>query len=230
VARRYVNPAKSVAQVTEKTLAEAQSRLDEARGHLRDVEGMDPAAPGWDAEWATAAGAVRGAERRLEALTSLRAAQLERSGKRDATVKAAAKDLAAIAAGLGASRDQVGAAAADHLRALAAVKAAVDAHNDLLTGSRAQLAALGLAVRDDLVDVEASQEHAEGTLDGGGLRAGGVNWTPIPAPGLVAHALVTTFGRFRGPFASMRFMWPAYQTTTRPDGLQLPSLEDTDAA
>jgi hypothetical protein len=220
-----VNPAKSVAQVTEKTLDEAQQRLADARERLREAEQGDPSMAGWDHEYDQASAAVRVCERRLEALTSLRAAQLERSGKRDATVKAAAKDLATMATALAGSRDQVAAAAAAHLKALADLKALTDAHNQLLI-TRATVATLGLAVRDDLVDVDEGQEHPEGTMDGGGLRAGGVNWTPVPAPGLVAGALLAVFGVFRGPFASLRHAWPAHQTTTRPDGLHLPSLQD----
>jgi hypothetical protein len=223
VARRYVNPAKSVALVTESTLGEAQARLDGAREQLRTVEAGDPLQPGWESEFDHASVAVRAAERRLEALTSLRAAQLERSGQRAAAVKAAGKELDSLAASLGASRDQVAAAAADHLRALAALASAVDAHNAGLAAGRARLAALGLSVRDDLVDVDQGQEHPEGTLDSG-VRCGGVTWLPIPAPGLVAHALTETFGRFRGPFASMRFAWPSYQVERRPDQLAVPSL------
>ena len=70
------------------------------------------------------------------------------------------------------------------------------------------------------------QEHAEGTLDGGGLRAGGDELDACSCAGLVAHALMAVFGRFRGPFASLRFAWPAHQTTTRPDGLKVPTLKD----
>ena len=216
--------------MTEKTLAEAQQRLAGARERLRAAEQGDPSSGGWDNEYDQASAAVRASERRLEALTSPRAAQLERSGKRDAAVKSAARDLAGMATALAASRDQVSAAAAAHLRALADLKALTDAHNRLLATSRATVATLGLAVRDDLVDVDEGQEHAEGTTDGGGLRVGDVMWTPIPAPGLIAHALLAVFGRFRGPYAGMRHMWPAHQTTTRPDGLRLPQLAAEDAA
>ena len=221
VARRYVNPAKSVALVTESTLAEAQQRLDEARGRLREAEGS-PAAPGWDAECDAAAAAVRGAERRLEALTTLRAAQLERSGQRADTVKASAKELSTLAAALGASRDQVAAAAAGHLRALAALASAVDAHNGKLAAGRARLAALGLAVRDDLV--------------GHRPRRGASRRRPRPRrplwrerigrrsrlQGLVTHALLETFGRFRGAFSGPRHAWPAYRSSPARMGCKCP--------
>ena len=88
---------------------------------LRAAEQADPAASGWEAEYEAASAAVRATSRRVEALEQLRAAQTERGGKRAAAVKAADKDLKAIAAALGASRDQVAAAAAEHLRALAAL-------------------------------------------------------------------------------------------------------------
>jgi hypothetical protein len=222
VARRYVNPGKTTPLVNDAQLTEAQARADAAAARLRETEQADPLAAGWDDAYAAASTAATAARRRVEALSALRAAQLERSGKRDAAVKAAGLD--AMAAALAASRDQVAAAAADHLRSLAALKTAVDAHNGLLADGRARLAAAGLQVRDDLVDVETGGEHAEGTTDRG-VRAGGVDWTPVPAPGLIGHALLQTFGRFFGPFASMRHQWPAYHVESRPDQLAVPTLD-----
>jgi hypothetical protein len=223
MARKYVNPNRpSPTLVTDALLAEARTRADAAAARVRAAERADPARPGWDSEYAAATSAATATQRRVDALAALRAAQLERSGKRDAAVKAA--DLDAMAAALAASRDQVAAATADHLRSLAAVASAVDAHNKLLATGRARLAELGLAARDDLVDIEAGQEHPEGTIDRG-VRAGGRDWTAIPAPGLVAHALLQVFGCFRGPFASMRHAWPPHQVESRPDGLNVPTLE-----
>jgi hypothetical protein len=43
---------------------------------------------------------------------------------------------------------------------------------------------------------------------------------------VAAHALVEVFGRFRGPFASLRFAYPRHQVETRPDGLRVPSMDD----
>jgi hypothetical protein len=220
VARRYANPAKSVALVTEAVVAEAQGRLDRARERLRGAESADPALPGWDSAYDVAAAAVRAAERRLEALTSLRAAQVERSGKRDAAVKASAGERGGIAAGLGASRDQVAAAAAEHLRALANLAVAVDAHNGKLAAGRARLAALGLAVVDDLV--AEGGEHPEGTLGRGGLRAGGVDWTPVEPRALADHARLQVF-RDRETQAG-RFRWRPHELGQRPDGLPVPTL------
>ena len=224
MARKYVNPNRpSPALVTDALLADARTRADAAAARVREAEHADPSAPGWDSEYAAATAAATATQRRVDALAALRAAQLERSGKRDAAVQAA--DLDAMAAALGASRDRVAAASADHLRSLAALAAAADAHNELLAAGRARLAELGVAVRDDLVDVATGGEHAEGTLDGG-VRAGGVDWTPVPAAGLIAHALLAVFGAFRGPFAYMRHTWPPHQVAARPDGLNVPSLED----
>jgi hypothetical protein len=225
MARKYVNPNRpSPTLVTDALLAEARARADAAAARVQAAERADPSAPGWDDEYAATAAATA-TQRRVDALAALRAAQLERSGKRDAAVQAA--DLDAMAAGLAASRDQLAAAAADHLRSLAALASAAEAHNKLLATGRARLAGLGLAVRDDLVDVDTGGEHAEGTIDGG-VRAGGVNWTPVVAPGLVAHALLAVFGVFRGPFAGLRHAWPAHHVESRPDGLAVPSLADAD--
>ena len=70
-------------------------------------------------------------------------------------------------------------------------------------------------MRDDLVDD--GEEHAEGILDGPGLRAGGTDWTPIPAAGVVAHGLRQVFGRETRlhPLAEVgRYTWRA--TRSRP--------------
>jgi hypothetical protein len=113
MARKYINPAKPSTLVTDKLLGEARERAAAAAARVRAAERADPSAQGWDAEYAAATSAAAATQRRVDALAALRAAQIERSGKRDATVKAA--DLDAMAAGLAASRDQVAAAAADHL-------------------------------------------------------------------------------------------------------------------
>jgi hypothetical protein len=224
MARKYINPNRpSPSLVTDALLAEARVRADAAAARVVAAERADPSSPGWDDEFAAATAQAAAARRRVDALAALRAAQLERSGQRDTAVNAAGLD--AMAAGLAASRDQLGAAAADHLRALAALAAASDAHNTLLATGRARLAELGLAVRDDLVDVDAGGEHGEGTIDGG-VRAGGRDWTPVPAPGLAVHALLAVFGVFRGPFAGLRFAYPAHLVESRPDGLAVPSLAD----
>src|SRR5690242_11973378 len=193
MARKYINPNRPAAGlVTDELLDAARERVASTAARLQLAEAADPSAPGWDAEYEASTTTARAAERRLEALESLRARQVEGAGRRAAAVKAASKDLESIATGLGASRDQVAAAAAAHLAALAGLSSAANAHNKLLAASRMQVAALGLQVRDDLVDEDA--QHPEGTIDGGGLRAGGVDWTPVPAAGLVANALTTVFG------------------------------------
>lgn len=233
MARKYINPAKSAPAVTDRVLDEARARAAVAAERLQAAEDADPAHPGWESEYGAASADARAAQRRVEGLERLRAAQLERSGKRDAAVKAAAPELADLAAGLAASRDQVAAAAAEHLRALATLASATDAHNRLLAGAHARVAELGLRVRDDLCDVEAGEEHPEGVLDGGGVRAGGVNWTPVPAAGLAAHALQQALGSGVGPMHMAligRYVWRAHEVESRPDGLRVPSLGDVGAA
>jgi hypothetical protein len=227
MARRYINPNRPVQpHVPEQMLAGARASAEAAAAAVREAELADPTTPGWDSGLAAAETAARAAAKRLELLEQARAAQLERAGKRDAAARAAAQDLAAITAGLSASRDQVAAAAADHLRALAALAVAVDSHNSLLAGHRAALAAAGLRVRDDLVPEGA--EHAEGTLEAPGLRAGGVDWLPVPLQGAVDHAMRQVF---TDPQTQMtRFRWRGHETGERPDGLRLPALADVGAA
>jgi hypothetical protein len=228
VARRYANPAKSVALVTESTLGEAQTRVDRARTRLRDAESADPALPGWDGEYDAASAAVRAAERRVEALTSLRAAQVERSGRRAETVKSSENELASIAAGLAASRDAVAAAAAENLRGLAGLAVAAAAHNEKLAAGRARLAELGLATRDDLLDIDRGEEHPEGTLGRSGVRVSGVDWTVIEARAVADHARLQVF-RDRETQAG-RFRWRPYELGQRPDGLKVPTLASVGAS
>jgi hypothetical protein len=57
-----------------------------------------------------------------------------------------------------------------------------------------------------------------------------VIWTPVPAPGVAAHALRLVFGGdFRGPFVTTRYTWAAHEVWSRPDGLKVPSLKDAGA-
>ena len=223
-----MNPAKSTT-VTDGQLAEARAKAEAASAHCREVERGDPLKPGWDAEFLAAETAVKATARGVEALEALRAAQLERSGVRAAAVKAAGPDLKASASALAASRDTIAAAAAEHLRAFAGLVAAAEAHNAALAGFRSQLAAKGLRVKDELVDE--GQEHEQGAMDAG-LRAGGTDWTPVPAAGVAAFALRQVFGAESPlhPLAQVgRFTWRAHDVEARPDGLRLPTLEDVGA-
>ena len=227
MARRYINPAGTAAFVTAEVVGQARERVAAAAGRLQAAEQADPGLSGWDAEYDGASTALRAAERRLEALERLRAAQVERGGKREAAVKAAAPDLAAAAKELTASRDRVADAARRHLAALADLAGAVDGHNALLAGQRSAVAALGLAMRDDLV--AEGGEHGEGTLEGGGLRADGVDWTPVPAGAIEAHALRQVFGGYSAvhPLAQVgKYQWRAHEVGQRADGLRVPSLRE----
>jgi hypothetical protein len=165
-------------------------------------------------------------------LEAQRAARVERGGQRAAVVKAAAPVLADAAAGLGACRDAVEATAMVVLRALVEHEQAVDAYGKTLVTERSAIAQRGLRVRDDLVDE--GQEHAEGVLDTGlggllGLRAGGVDWTPLPPGGVTAAVLRQVYGHLGQAFplgAPLRHHWRRHEVETRPDGLKVPTLED----
>jgi hypothetical protein len=141
-------------------------------------------------------------------------------------VKAAAGDLKSMSVSLAVSRDAVAAAANEHLRTLAALAVAAEGHNALLATSRARPAELGLAVRDDLVDVDDGQEHAEGALERG-LRAGGVDWIPVDAAGLTAHAARQVFASY-GPLHPLaevgKYTWRPFEVEQRADGLKVPAL------
>ena len=87
-----------------------------------------------------------------------------------------------------------------------------------------------MRVRDDLVDEGA--EHAEGVLDGPGLRAGGTDWTPVPAAGVVAHGLRQVFGPAGAlhPLAEVsRYAWRPHEVEARADDLKVPTLADAGA-
>ncbi len=226
MARRYVNPNRSGHQfVSEEMLEQARADAEAAAWAAREAELTDPTAPGWDADLVAAEVAARAARRRVELLEQARAAQVERAGKRDAAARAAAGDVKAIHAGLSASRDRVSAAAAAHLSALVALSAAVHDHNGQLAQHRATLAAAGLRVRDDLVPE--GGEHPEGILEAPGLRAGGVDWLPVPVAGVVDTAMRQVF--MDPQTQAGRFRWRPHETTQRPDRLRLPTLADVGA-
>ena len=63
--------------MTAEAVEQARERAAVAADRLRAAEQSDPTSPSWDAEYDAAATASRAAVRRLEALESLRAAQLE---------------------------------------------------------------------------------------------------------------------------------------------------------
>ncbi len=225
--RKHNYASRPASPVSENLLNEARARLQAAEQRLTRAEHADPAAPGWGGEYAAAAAAVGQARRHVEAVEQLQAAQVERAGIRAKAAAAAAGELDQMAAALTASRDQVSAAAAAHVRALAELVEAAAKHNALLGQHRARLAGLGLRVRDDLLDE--SQEHAEGVLEQG-LRAGGTDWTPVPADGLAAHALSLVFTEAEGwnhPLAAtFRHRWRPHEVGTRPDGLAVPGLAE----
>ncbi len=201
------------------------------RGRLRAAEHGDPTRPGWDSEYESAANAVRATSRRVEGLERLRAAQVERGGKRETAVKEAAGDLKAIAAALSASRDQVAAATAEHLRALAALATAAAAHNALLAEGRARIAPAGLRVRDDLLDE--GQEHAEGVHDGPALRAAGTDWSTRSrraASSPTRCGSVFADAGPRHPLAAFgKYLWRSFEVEAGPDGLKVPTLKNAGA-
>lgn len=226
MARKY-DPAKSTSIVTDRLLAEARERAAAASARLYDAEHADPSSPGWDVTYEAAATAVRATSRRVEGLERLRAAQIERGGKREAAAKAAAPDLKSMAAQLGASRDGVAAAAVAHLKALAGLAVATETHNALVAEHRAHLAALGLRVRDDLL--AEGEEHDEGCLDTAGLRTAPCeDWTPVAGQGVVCHGLRLVFGEF--PDGSVLASAGKYTFRAHDMPVRLPSLADAGAA
>ncbi len=84
MARKYVNRNRASTSVTDEMLDGARGRVAAAAERFRDAEQGDPTAPSWDAEYDAASTALRAAERRLEALERLKAAQVERGGQRAA--------------------------------------------------------------------------------------------------------------------------------------------------
>lgn len=136
-----------------------------------------------------------------------------------------AADLKSMAAALTASRDALGAAAAEHLAALVRLELATANHNTLVTDSRARLAAAGLQVRDDLS--AGGEDHEEGALDQG-VRAGATDWLPVPPGALAAHACRQVFAA-RGPLHPLsqagRYVFRPHECEARADGLRVPVLD-----
>jgi hypothetical protein len=218
------NPGPPASAVTDEQLAEARSRAAAAAGRLAEAERADPAAPGWESEYAAALSAVRLADRRVAALESLRASQLERAGQRDAAVKSAQAALKSAGSSLAASRDRVALLAAAHLQALAELERQAAAHNDLLAATRAELAGRDLHARDEVADVD----HGEGALPGAGVRIGGTDWTRVDAAAVTCSALWQVFAG-HGPAHPLgavgKYTYRAHETHARPDGLRLPVLD-----
>ncbi len=62
-----------------------------------------------------------------------------------------------------------------------------------------------------------------------GLRAGGVDWIPVPGDGLAAHALRQVFGPHGPghPLAELgKCRWRPFEVEARGDGLAVPTLKD----
>lgn len=227
MARKYVNPS-GPRLVTADQITSAQAELAQAKQELAEIAEGDVTARGWAGAYETAAIAERAAQRRLDTIEQLHAAQVERTGKRAATVKTAAPEVKAMAEALTASRDAVAEAAVAHLRALAALATAAEAHNALVDASRSRMAELGLSVLDSLT----GQRHDSGTLGdqhfGSGLRIAGTDWTHVPAAGFTAHAIRQVFTGLppRNPLHKVgQYWWGPSEVAERRDGLAVPTLE-----
>ena len=118
MARHYVKKPDPVTPVSDGQLEQARARAAAAAAQLAEAEGKDPGTPGWENLYTAASAAARAANRKVEAVERQLAEQVERSGKRAAAVKSMAADLTSMAGQLAASRDALGAVAAEHLAAL----------------------------------------------------------------------------------------------------------------
>lgn len=234
MARRYVPPDlidQTMAVPADRLLPEARTRAAAAAAALQEAERADPMGQGWDQNYEAASRVATATARRVDALESLHARQVERGGQRAEAVAAAAQELDAIAAGLAVTRDAVSAAALLHLRALAGVTRAAEAHNAALAKGQARVAELGLRVADDLV--ADGVQHPGGTLSGSpGIRVQGTDWKPIQPGGVVAHALRLVFapGGVYHPFAKVGEHWPGWRPWELGRGLKLPTLKDAGVA
>ena len=173
---------------------------------LAEVERSDPSDPGWAEKYELSARAMQAADHHQAAVEAQRAAQLEQAARHAAAAEAAKPEIAAMNDTLAASRDQVIAAAAAHLAALATPATLADEHNNALASYRARLGELGLAP------------------DAG--------WVPVPADGFAAVALRQVFPA-AGPLHPLSRVspdsWLPHELSARPDGLRPPTLADVGA-
>ena len=181
MARRYLNPAKASPPVTDEEGSAARTPLP-LPGPAERSRGRQPAGRRLGIRIRgrrgrrTGSGPAPGGRR----AAARRAGRARRPEGRRGEVGRRRPEVGRVRAAA-ASRDALAAAASEHLRSLAALATAAAGHNALLAEAHAKLAELGLRTRDDWLDE--GQEHAEGTIDGGGVRAGGTDWTPVPAAG-----------------------------------------------
>jgi len=227
MARKYAShPAAH--PVKDEQLEEARKRVREAEERLRDAQSDDPLDPSWTARYEHAQQVHNIMAARLAALQAVRAAQVERQGKRAETVAKNQDTFKDISASLTATRDAIAAAAVKHMQATAELVQATEAHNQNLKDQHDRMAELGLRIRDDLL--EGQPDHPEGchdNLSGQGITLLGTTWMPVPAGGVVTHALVGVFAVTRGQhheFAGLGYRYPAHQVTSRVDGLVLPEV------
>ena len=166
--------------MTEEDVAAARKRAEDTAAEVERLERESQPTEAWEQAYALAAASAKAAERRAASTARIYEAQQKRQAERAAQVKASAKELRGLAAGLDATVDQLNAAVKDMARATAAVVSAASAHNAAVASARSRLLELGLSTSDDL------GEHDEGATDRArcwpGLRA------PVdPAAALQAH-------------------------------------------
>jgi len=226
MARQYASHP-SAHKVTDEQLEQARERAQITQENLREASTADPLEPGWDSRYQAAQDAHRMTARRLEALESLRAAQIERTGARSDLVTNSARLFKEVSDSLTSSRDAISAAAQEHMDSTAKLVLAVNEHNANLKSAHDQFAGMGLRVRDDLI--EDGADHDEGCHDSQGVRVSGTDWTPVPADGVAAHALTRVFAVTDGPyntFVRLGLLWRDYQVTARCDHLEMPDVPE----
>lgn len=172
--------------MTEEDVAAARKRAEDTAAEVERLERESQPTEAWEQAYALAAASAKAAERRAASTARIYEAQQKRQAERAAQVKASAKELRGLAAGLDATVDQLNAAVKDMARATAAVVSAASAHNAAVASARSRLLELGLSTSDDL------GEHDEGATDQGAMLAGKLRAPVDPAAALQA-VIVGTF-------------------------------------
>jgi hypothetical protein len=165
--------------ITDEQITEAREAAAHAAVHLEAVQASAPmpgeSYAGWGHQLEAAHVKARATSTRVSALAAQQDAQREAVAARVAAEQTAGKTLDAMADQLAASRDATVKAIVAAEKAMAAMLAAVDSHDQLVKASAAQLNEAGLTVTD------AAGEYDTGGTPRSGLVLRGEWWLPIDA-------------------------------------------------